>query len=253
LDEYELNMLGAKRERADELLRAGLLVDEWEPWQPDPGLRTTVVDHWQTRPFARPFAARTGAALDSDYADALAAFAVWHSPTEPAARRVAALEFACRSLEEICAKKPTYARLSTFARAAGDAGRREQSVEALKQLVIGAAGETVRITEPFWPAWSRYDELTPSGDLDQWFAASALEQLERTASHSSVFGGCSKLLHWMCRREFASTAMERRQALIAARRGELVSVPHKLRHPAPDHRNAPVWAQGRVPNTVLAD
>jgi hypothetical protein len=195
------------------------------------------------------FTGRIRDPLDPDYRAALAAFAIWRAPAQSPARRVAALEFSCDRLHALCAQRATYARLSTLARAALEAGRRAVAVQALQTLVRGAIRERAHFSEPFWPAAARYDRLEPASDIDACFVAAAAEQLERSGSFSSFFGGCSPQLDWLCAQPFVSAEMERRRVLHAARAGRPVLVPPRLLVPAADHLNAEVWRAGLIPNT----
>ena len=252
LDAYELNLFAAKPDRAAALAGRGLLVEEVRTWQPDGEAGAEALALWSAQPFARPFAARARATPDPEYRDALAAYARWRSLAESPAVRFAALEFACARLISLYAKSPTFARLSTLARAAGEAGLRAQSVHAMKILVDGAIREKAHFNEPFWPACARYDAMVPDAEIDACMVAAAVEQLERSASHSSIFGGCTAPLDWLCARPSAPAEMERRRVLDAARSGRCVVVPPRLLASAPDHRNAEVWRAGLVPNTRVA-
>ena len=252
LSDYELNLFAAKPDRVAELARAGLLVEEWTSWQPSETDRRQALDLWQTQLFAPPFMSRLGAPLDADYRDALAAYAAWRSATIPLAERCTALDFACRTLTALCERSGSFPRLSTLARIAFEAGQTHVSVAALELLVREATAKKVFVSEPFWPACSRYDRLTPDADIDAWFTSAAVEQLEKTAHYSSIFGGFIKQLDWLCGKPWATAEMERRRTLFRGRSGATVIVPARLRTPAADHLNADLWRRGLVPNTVLA-
>jgi hypothetical protein len=132
--------------------------------------------------------------LGPDYRDALAAYAAWRSTANSLAERYAALCYACHRLEALCSHAPTFPRLSTFARAAWDAGMRGKSVQALEQLIAMANRATISIAEPFWPACPRYETVDPGKDIGVWLVAAAIEQFERSSSFSSQFGPLSPLV-----------------------------------------------------------
>jgi hypothetical protein len=106
-----------------------------------------------------------------------------------------------------------------------------------------------RVDEPFWPANPRFDALAPGTRAADWFFCSAFEQLERTASFSSIFGDSGINLTWFSQQPFASSEIERRRVLRQARAGERVEVPARLCVAAADHVNADSWRAGLVPNT----
>jgi FkbM family methyltransferase len=254
LDDYELNLYAAKPDRASALARQGLLVEAIPPWVPGDQERQNAVALWRREKFAGPRSAFRviGMAADPEYLNALAAYATWRAADRPAATRCAALAFASASLRALCARAWTAERASTWARVAWEWGARRDSVAALSQLVQCLQGTRVRLVEPFWPASSRFDELDPNDRPADWFAAAAVEQYERTVSFSSVFGGGTPALAWLCGQPFAGAEMERRRVLIAARAGLRPEVPQRLRAAAPDHLNAEFWRAGLVPGTVVA-
>jgi hypothetical protein len=59
------------------------------------------------------------------------------------------------------------------------------------------------------------------------------------------------LLAWLCAQPFASTEMERRRALIAARASQRPMVPARLCQVKIDHLNATIWRAGEVPGTTI--
>src|SRR5260370_32199645 len=112
----------------------------------------------------------------------------------------------------------SFAQLSTYARVAAEAGERNASVEALQVLLDKIQkGSSLSLAEPFWPAFPRFDTIVPKDRLMDWFVISAAEQFERTKSFSSLFGGATPVLAWLCRQPLASVEMERRRVLLAAR------------------------------------
>jgi hypothetical protein len=93
--------------------------------------------------------------------------------------------------------------------------------------------------------------VPPGANVVQWFVVAALEQFERTAFFSSVFGNSGVDLDWLGKQPLVSAEIERRRILQRLRKGEKMAVPPRLLVPAPDHLNADVWRQGLVPNTIV--
>jgi FkbM family methyltransferase len=252
LDSYELNLFAAKPDRVSALSQQGLLVDAIPAWTPGEDDRKNADHFWRSQKFA-PLINRSGAndaPVDSDYHDSLAGYAAWRATDRPVATRCAALACALRGLRATCARKPAVGRLSTLARVAWEWGVRGDSVAVLQRLLqILQSGEP-QLGEPFWPASARFDGIAPGSRPANWFVGAAAEQFERTFGFSSIFGGASPVLAWLCRQPLASAEMERRRILLAARAGQWPKVPLRLRSAASDHRNARVWRAGLVPGTL---
>jgi FkbM family methyltransferase len=253
LDQYELNLFAAKPDRMNALAKRGFLVEMIPSWAPNDADRQHALGFWRPQKFGLPLMACGVSAetLDSDYRDALAAHATWRNLDQPAATRCAALLFALQGLRSLCARAPTVERLSSFARVAWEWGARSESVAALQQLLQMTQTAPVILSEPLWPASSRFDDIDPGAEPAHWLMAAAAEQFERSFAFSSAFGGASPHLASMFEQEFASAEMERRRTLLAARGGLQPTVPQRLRTPAHDHLNADIWRSGLVPGTVL--
>lgn len=244
LDAFELNLFAAKPDRAQTLSEQGLLVDEFPTWTPsEEDLQSAdsfLKDH--------PFASRIGEAGDAGYRIALASYAAWRRCDRPSTVRCAALALALRGLRAACRRRPKPERLSTLARVAWEAGARSESVNVLKQALQSGPGE---ITEAFWPAAARFDEIDPKDDVAAWFAGALAEQYEKTRNFSSMFSGASRHLEWLCEQSFSGAEMHRRRALTAASAGLKPLVPRRLCETASDHLNATIWRAGGVPGTVV--
>ena len=255
LDDYELNLFAAKPDRVRSMSQHGLLVDSVSDWMPDDAARQNALSNWQNQKFASLVNIPSGFAsiADPDYRNSLAAYAVWRSHGYPVATRCAALAFALRNLREVCARAPTGEHLSTFARVASEWGARGESLAVLQRLFKTLQSAPLQIREPFWPASARFEVIVPGPGLDDWFVASAAEQFERTGNFSSLSSSSdpSPLITWLCSQPSASTEMERRRVLIAARAGQRPRVPARLCAAASDHQNADVWRAGRVPGTIV--
>jgi len=254
LDEYELNLFAAKPDRVRDLSQQDVLVDAIPAWVPSENDHKYAGSFWRTQKFAPliNMAGENHAPVDSVYRNGLAAYAVWRAVKRPVAMRCAALAFALHSLRAVCAREPTVARLSTLVRVAWEWGARRESVAVLRRLLQAVHGGQIQLGEPFWPASARFDGIAPGSQSANWFAAAAAEQLEKTSSLSSMFvGGASPILFWLCGQAFASTEMERRRVLVAARAGQRPSVPPRLCQAAPDHLNPEIWRTGKVPGTIV--
>ena len=249
----ELNLFAAKPDRARALAQTGLLVEHMPDWQPDAQVRSEFLTLWKAQKFAPVFAPLLGdlAALDPDYRDALSAYAIWRTVEKPLPERCAALFYAYRSLNALCQRAASSARLSTFARVAWEAGERVASVRALDLLISNLQSGSIQNCEPFWPACPRFDTVAANGRASEWFVTAAVEQFERLRGFSTFFGGASPVLEWLCQQPLASIEMQRRRVLLAARAGRHVVVPPRLCTAAPDHLNAEVWRTGQVPGTSL--
>ena len=150
-------------------------------------------------------------------------------------------------MRSLCGRSATFLRLSTLPRVACEAGLRDRSVQALKILVDGAIREKTHFNEPFWPACARDDRIISDADIDACFVAAPVEQLDRFASHSSIFGGCCPQPDWLCTQSSVPAEMERRCVLNAARSGRQIVVPPRLLVPAPDHFECGYLAVGARP------
>jgi hypothetical protein len=121
----------------------------------------------------------------------------------------------------------------------------------LVRLLQTLQGQQIQLGEPFWPAHPRFDSIKPGSEQYNWFASAVAEQYERSISYSSIFSGASEVLAWLCAQPFASTEMERRRVLVAARTGQRPTVPRRLCEVKPDHLNADIWRAGGVPGTIV--
>ena len=251
VDEYELNLFAAKSDRMSTLSQGGFLVDGIAAWGPSADDYNRANAFWRNRKFALLMDRGNSAAADSDYRNSLAAYATWRAADQPIAKRCAALAFAFYGLRSACARAPTTGRLSTLARVAWEWGARAESVAVLRRLLKSLNSGHVQFGEPFLPAHARFDSLPPGSQPANWFVGAAAEQFERTFVLSSGFARGSPVLDWLSVQPFASTEMERRRVLFAARAGTQPSVPARLCQKAPDHLNADIWRGGKVPGTVV--
>jgi FkbM family methyltransferase len=253
LDGYELNLFAAKADRASALSRQGFLVDELPPWVPGADSLKIAGNFWRRQSFAALSGFPDGNIPngDTEYRNALAAYATWRAADRPVTERCAALAFALRGLRTAGTRVPSAGRLSTLARIAWEWGARAESVAVLRRLLQTVQSGQIQLGEPFLPANPRFDKIAPGRQPANCFATAAAEQLERSVSFSSLFVGASPYLAWLCAEPFASTEMERRRVLVAARSSRRATVPSRLWQVKPDHLNADVWRAGKVPGTVV--
>jgi FkbM family methyltransferase len=251
IDGFELNLFAAKPDRAAALAREGFLLDAVPDWHPDAAARDKAMDLLSVQAFAPAFAGLfTGdVSLDPVYRDGLAGYAAWRSTDRSMAERCGALDFACRTLSNLCQKAPTLARHSTWARATWEAGQRGLCTIALQSFAQLVERGEMNVSEPFWPADPRFDDVAPGVKRAEWLLVSAFEQLTRAVSFSSGFGEPALDLEWLCAQPFASTEMVRRWVLRRILAGEQVEIPARLCVAASDHLNADIWRAGLVPNT----
>jgi FkbM family methyltransferase len=253
LDRYELNAFAAKPDRAAALVEDGFLVESVGDWKPTDTARSKPIPVLARQPFAevlKPQLARD-MNLDATYRDALAGYATWRRPERPTAERCAALLFALRALRAVCQANPTAERLSTLARAAFDWGARDESVQVARRIADLIRQGPLQLREPFWPADPAFDAIKPVSPIDFWLFGAAASLIERASHYSSLYSGASATLMLVGSLPEAPIEIERRRVLTAARAGRRPKVPDRLRVPAPDHRNAVLWREGRVPGTVL--
>jgi len=252
LDEYELNLFAAKPGRVTALSQQGLLTDVIPAWAPGPANYKIADAFWQGRNFMPSINLSDGIGLhaESEYREGLVAYATWRAADQEVAIRCAALAFALSRLRVACAGAPTAGRLSSLARVAWEWGARSESVSVLKRLLNSVQSGQIYLVEPFLPAHPRFENVAAGSQPANWFIAAAAEQFERTSGFSSMFTGASPFLTWLCAQPLASTEMERRRVLVAARAGQRPIVPARLCQDKPDHLNAKVWRWGDIPGTL---
>lgn len=254
LDSFELNLFAVHPDRVGLLAKEGFLVETIPTWSPVRPQQVAALDLIKAQTFAPAFAQlfQNVSTINEDYHDALAAYASWRSTDSPLPNRVAALSFARQTLLDLCIKEISIARLSTLARIAWEYGDRATSVNALKTLSNILKKGTGRMSEPFWPASSRFDSIDPQNRVMEWFVVSVLEPLEQTAAFSSIGGNSLTNLDWLASQPFVSAEIDRRRVLRRASAGQLTDVPDRLLKFSHDHVNANNWRDGSIPNTRVS-
>jgi protein O-GlcNAc transferase len=243
LDGDELNIFAAKPDRAALLARAGMLVEHKLDWRPAQEHEHRPLTLLTAQGFASAFPC-DASSVDPDYHRVLSAYEVWRDSDVALQERCGALDYAFREICALCERAATFPRLSTLARIAWEAGRRAVCARAAQDFIAALECRPITISEPFWPACPRFDAIAPADQAGIWFVASILEQHERVRAFSSYFQDDTSGLDWLCAQRFASSELERRRALIAARAQGKIDVPERLCMEAPDHLNAEVWRSG---------
>jgi FkbM family methyltransferase len=248
-DAFELNLFAAKPERARELAARGLLIESAEAWEPSADMVGDGLAKLRSEPFAADFVEQFAGSVrvDADHAKALAAYDFWRSDA-PLAARYGALRYAFAAIDGLCRREASFARLSSLARIAHDAGQRRRAVWAVTTFLDNLGTQLV-LDEPFLPACERFEALDPQPKKGEWLIAAVVERCELDSKHSSYYGQPVRQLEWLCSSPYASSEMVRRYALCAAVRGRPAPVPDRLTREAGDHRNAALWQQGMVPGT----
>jgi hypothetical protein len=129
-------------------------------------------------------------------------------------------------------------------------GRRSHTVLALQAFAGLMQRGSGALDEPFWPARPGMEAFDPGPAWQDWFIGGALEQLVRAERFSSFYGPPAVDYAFFEGLAFASTEMLRRRVLRALRNGERVAVPERLHLPAPDHLNAEIWREGKIPGSL---
>lgn len=244
IDAGELNLFAATPERARAMSAEGFLIDAYPSYSPLSNARDAAMAEFRSHAFSSALASIREP--EADFAEALAAFSQWREQSREWPERYAALVFAVRRLQQICARAPSLPRLSSLMRAGWELGAREIIVAAGMQFVEALRCPNT-IAEPFLIATKRFEETTPAGLAMNWFVAAGLEQLERNASYSSYFGATGLDLDWLAKQEGVATEIERRRVLITLRAGRRVALPDRLARPSHDHINAEIWSRRLVP------
>jgi FkbM family methyltransferase len=248
LDNFTRNLFAAKPERAAQLEAVGLLVESTEPFI------LTGVEHDDvlTKILALPYAVELEFSADdfdveASYSQALIAYGAYRFLACPVQRKLAALEYACERLVDLCNRDPSVARLATLVRAAISAHQIEVALSALERLrrMQGSslAGEWSSIDEPFFPPCERYEALRIGDDPGEWFACATLESLERISAPSSRQGGLDlKALEGICNTAYVSPEMFRRYGLKSILMGS--SPPRPKSFARLHHVNPAYWPEG---------
>lgn len=246
-DFFELNLFAAKPDRAASLAAGGLLVAEPVEFALSETEHDQAVKCLLELPYARVFEFSADDIRACAYGEALVAYAAYRFVELSAGRRYAALCAAYGELRAYCAGSPCPSGLACLIRVALDLGRRSVAVETLKQL-LGVIGEP--LDQPFFPPCRRYENVASEGREAEWFSAAAIEQLEISHKHSSIYStdGFSRLQS-LCESPFASPEISRRTILRLFRSwgaGMGWQDLSKYVSPSHQHRNSSIWSSTRL-------
>jgi FkbM family methyltransferase len=234
-DGHLLNLFCCKADRAAELARDRLLVDDLaiDEFSAGNGIRTLLRDcgrehHWDqelTRlPYGEVLASRWRNAPPSsesdDVTEALACFAISHDAHLRPVERFCALEHSFNLLAALCESNPANLRYASLVRVAREIGARSFAVSTLRKLFDRVAKHNrVEVDEPFLALSERFDLVAPGANIGRWILASTMEELEKLHAYSSFFTGDStrKRLEVIASLGFAGAEMGRRLELLRIR------------------------------------
>ncbi len=93
-----------------------------------------------------------------------------------------------------CGSNHNIERLSTFARIAFDVGERAIGVNIVTSIINQVGTQlNILVKEPILPANSKYDDIKPKGNIEEWLFASILEAFIINHAFSSYFTGNNSL------------------------------------------------------------
>lgn len=237
-DAYELNIFGAKPDRAASLAARGLLVEDAATHSLMAEERATSLADFLALPYARAFEFSIADIEQCPYGEALIAHAAYRFGGLSAPRRLAALHHAFDTIGGHCAASHAPTALATYVRIALDLGHRQRAIDAMMKLVRVTG---VEVDQPFLPACERYEGLEPAGRESEWFVAGANEQFELSRSLSSCFlRNESTRLKWLLAGPFSSPAICRRLILDAVVHGHEADLPASV-DPRHGHCNPEYW------------
>jgi hypothetical protein len=244
IDSLEQNLFAAKQDRAVKLRSRKFIADGIRDWRPNADSHVRGIDLLKRQSFLAPFASL--GVSNQAYADALGGYETWRQ-----SKNAGGLIFAFRTLSALCKASPTIPRLSTLARVAYEAGRRTESLAALRQAQLSVKSGAA-VDEIFWPPHPRFDETAPdASSWTDWLVTSILEAIERTYPASGYLGPSGVNLNWLVERPWSSIEMERRRVLRMLKSGKPMPMPERLLHAATGHLNAEAWSSGAVERAAL--
>ena len=189
-DGYLLNLFCCKKDRAKQLEDEGFIVKRWE--------QISIIDHAPAVQHIDKLAysALLNNAVDTsklsgsdDYLFILNSFILSLSDTMENSDRMACLMSSltglCRMLDK---GEKRVERLVTFSRIAFNAGERTLGVKILSDLYNEYSSNiNYDLSELFLPASSRYDNITPDKNINDWLFSSILEQLITSHAFSTYY------------------------------------------------------------------
>lgn len=226
-----LNLFCCKEDRANHLRKQGVLVSQEDAAEVadgshlhTPGSPSDFISFVERKAFCASFIPQWKQPSISEKAAAsiemLNSYAISQSRERAPIVRFLALKATYEQLCNSCQHEPTHGRLASLGRVAREIGARDVAIEALGVLVKYLTMDShPDLSEPFLPADSRFDDLSPGDATEKWFVAGALEALERAEAYSSYYSGASRRnrLRVIADLGFASPEMLRRLELVNAR------------------------------------
>ena len=189
-DGYLLNLFCCKKDKAKQLEDEGFIVKRWE--------QINIIDNAPAMQHIDKLAysALLNNAVDTsklsgsdDYLFILNSFILSLSDTLERSDRVGYLMSSLTSLRSMLDKgEKRVERLVTFSRIAFNAGERTLGVKILSDLYNEYSSNiNYELCELFLPASSRYDNITPDKNINDWLFSSILEQLIENHAFSTYY------------------------------------------------------------------
>lgn len=238
LDPSGLNLFACKDDRAEILEQCDMLATSTDSEIPQHHSNKNL---WATflndQPYGKYFLPHYNHFIESEagdwpiYRQALNDYVSSHLTTTTGKLRVAFLARSLATLTDLLNGKVTsFSRLCTWIRVATEAGNRGIAVNISAALIkaVDTGQITIDVSEPFFPAFNRYDTLNPENDPADWCLSSVIETNVRLCHFSSYFSGTITLplLERLTKSCYQSQEMERRRQLIRIRYG-LQQAPEK--------------------------
>jgi FkbM family methyltransferase len=246
---FLLNLFCCKPDRAAQLARRGLLCEaaaELDPGTLSPdawraGLGKLAYAQGRVESWAAPM---RGA---KDYALALAAYLRARDATLAPGVRLAALDFAFRTLKPLVEARWEFGRALSLVRIATDLGHRGLATAVLRRMVERELPDDgIAHLAPS----ARYEVVAPGNDLAAWRRAALLETLTKVAAYAGIFSESGTAdLDALCATGYQSAEAERRRILMRARKGAspVRVLPRILRERSAENLNPEYWI-ARMPD-----
>jgi len=189
IDDYQLNIFACKPDKAEKLISEGLIVKQWNMQQDPPEniieeyLSTT--SYWQTLSHT----VVTERENNSEYLRLFRSYLASKNRELPMNVRVGYLMFAMNQVVDLISKgERRFERLCTLARVAFDSGERMIGVKILGTFIeMYHQQPDFSLQTQFLPAYSKYENIAPNGDIKNWLLASVLEQYIIKHAYSCYF------------------------------------------------------------------
>jgi FkbM family methyltransferase len=229
-DPFLLNLLCCKPDRAQDLVRRGLLAPRPAPCELSARAAQAA---WGRLHGAMPYASALSLAWPrgpnwftkqdaKTYLEGLYLYAWSRTGEVDTGQRLGLLMNAHARVAQAVARRGTLPRLLTLARLSWELGRRAEALGALRLATerVDAEAESVR-REPFLPPLPRHEQVRPGKSAGDWLTCALAEALEKLGAFSSMFTGTSSLpiVESIAHSPLRSPEMERRRQLMRMRAG----------------------------------